>query len=141
MWANRLRVCFVVGAVLFSLASCIRSVADSKSECAGPGRYEVGKANRYLPCCAGLHEFQGALPSHMSLTGQAPFTRVCSTTMPLNVYVCVKGMCGDGICERGEALPCGCVEDCPSAAWGPRDQEPFANELLTDGSTADALPE
>jgi hypothetical protein len=30
----------------------------------------------------------------------------------------VRGECGDGLCEAGEAPACGCVEDCPEAAWG-----------------------
>jgi hypothetical protein len=42
--------------------------------------------------------------------------RTCDSP-PLRVYACVKGECGDGICETGEAPACGCVEDCPQAAW------------------------
>jgi hypothetical protein len=30
---------------------------------------------------------------------------------------CVSGSCGDGICEVGEDIACGCAQDCPKAAW------------------------
>ena len=41
---------------------------------------------------------------------------VCAD-FPLRVYACVRGKCGDGVCEEGESPACGCVVDCPDAAW------------------------
>jgi hypothetical protein len=37
----------------------------------------------------------------------------------LRVSACVKGTCGDGVCEVGENVKCGCDADCPDAKWGP----------------------
>jgi hypothetical protein len=48
---------------------------------------------------------------------------VCTQPL-LRVYACVRGTCGDGICETGEAPSCGCVADCPDAAWGTGDGGP-----------------
>ena len=85
-------------------------------QCAGPGRYEAGKGSQPLPCCAGLNE----VPA-LSAVEEGDTVRVkrCTDTLPLRVYACVKGTCGDGVCEAGESAPCGCPADCPSAAWGP----------------------
>jgi hypothetical protein len=44
---------------------------------------------------------------------------------PLRVYACVRGECGDGMCEPGEAPACGCVEDCPEAAWDSTAEPPM----------------
>ena len=52
----------------------------------------------------------------MSAEGQGG-VKVC-VSPPLRIYACVQGRCGDGTCEIGESDPCGCVADCPSAAWG-----------------------
>ncbi|HKU44400.1 MAG TPA: hypothetical protein VJR89_39845 [Polyangiales bacterium] len=82
------------------------------SECRGPGRYESGKEGSYRPCCAGLRE---VLYRHPGYTGDG-MVKSC-TQPPLRVYACVRGECGDGVCEPGEAPACGCVQDCPEAAW------------------------
>ena len=94
------------------LATC--SSPSSLDDCRGPGRYEAGKEGSYRPCCAGLTEVLYGKPA----TSNAGPT--CDHP-PLRVYACVRGTCGDGICEAGEAPACGCVADCPDAAWGPGD--------------------
>jgi hypothetical protein len=83
------------------------------AQCRGPGRYESGKEGSYQPCCAGLSEVSYGKPS---FTGAFATQPVCDAP-PLRVYACVRGTCGDGMCEEGEAPACGCVEDCPQAAW------------------------
>jgi hypothetical protein len=90
------------------------AAADSgnATECRGPGRYESGKEGTYRPCCAGLHEVLYGKPGY---TGDGT-VKICDYP-PLHVYACVSGKCGDGICEAGEAAACGCVQDCPQAAW------------------------
>jgi hypothetical protein len=87
---------------------------DGSGSCRGPGRYEVGKGDIYLPCCDGLSE---VLYEKAAWSGNEMDVKVCDSP-PLRVYACVQGTCGDGICEIGESEPCGCVADCPSAAWG-----------------------
>jgi hypothetical protein len=86
------------------------------TECRGPGHYQSGKEGSYRPCCAGLTEVFHLYPAHTS-PDNAP---IC-TEVPLRVYACVRGTCGDGVCEEGEDVRCGCVADCPSAVWGPQD--------------------
>ncbi len=80
--------------------------------CRGPGRYEAGKEGSYQPCCSGLREvfYLGSAYTEDS-------KRIC-VSLPLRIYACVAGRCGDGVCEAGEADACGCVADCPSALWG-----------------------
>lgn len=98
------------------------SAADSGSgstECRGPGRYESGKEGSYRPCCAGLQEVSYGKP------GYNADGKTCDHP-PLRVYACVRGECGDGICETGEAPACGCVQDCPQAAW---DQGVDSNQM------------
>jgi hypothetical protein len=85
--------------------------AAAPRECRGPGRYEAGKEGSYRPCCDGLVEVPYPSAAH-----GAGNVRICWMP-PLNVYACVKGRCGDGICEVGESAPCGCVADCPGARW------------------------
>jgi hypothetical protein len=79
--------------------------------CRGAGRYEAGKEGSYRPCCPGFNEVPYPSPAYSG--GE----KVCWMP-PLNVYACVRGTCGDGICEVGEAPACGCAADCPSARWG-----------------------
>jgi hypothetical protein len=102
-------------------------VAQDAAECRGPGRYEAGKEGSYRPCCAGLTEVPYLKPAYEG-PGLVP---VC-TSFPLRVYACVRGTCGDGICEEGEAPACGCVADCPSARFGTPDA------AATDVATPDA---
>jgi hypothetical protein len=84
------------------------------SDCHGTGNYEAGKGGEYRPCCAGLREvFQ-----KIKLTNEAG--NASCGDLPLRVYACVEGRCGDGRCEDAEAVPCGCALDCPSAAVLPR---------------------
>jgi hypothetical protein len=83
-----------------------------KDDCAGPGRYEAGKSQPAVACCQGLHRVE-------LLSGVYEGNdkhKVCAR-VPASVYACVSGACGDGTCEAGEAEPCGCPSDCPSAVW------------------------
>ena len=85
---------------------------DATYDCRGPGRYEAGKEGSYRPCCPGLREV-----FYTKAAQGQDGAKVCISP-PLRVYACVEGRCGDGVCEAGEAEACGCVADCPSAAWG-----------------------
>jgi hypothetical protein len=100
--------------VLMALAALLAACNSPSDDCRGPGRYQAGKEGSYRPCCAGLTEVLYQLPS------MSNGARVCGSP-PLRVYACVRGTCGDGICEAGEAPACGCVADCPDAAWGAGD--------------------
>jgi hypothetical protein len=91
------------------------ALTDSGLDCRGPGRYESGKEGSYRPCCSGLTEVFYKKP------GYSDGEKVCMD-IPLRVYACVSGHCGDGICEEGESEACGCVEDCPSAVWETQDK-------------------
>jgi hypothetical protein len=93
------------------------AAADSGDECRGPGRYEAGKEGSYRPCCRGLTEVFYQQAGYVNDVPQC-------WSPPLRIYACVRGTCGDGVCEPGEAAPCGCVDDCPSAVWGPQDAGP-----------------
>jgi hypothetical protein len=81
-------------------------------ECSGPGRYERGKGGGPPSCCAGLHEV-GILGAFEGENG----VHVCAQPPGSVVFTCVEGECGDGVCEAGEDVSCGCVLDCPGAAW------------------------
>lgn len=81
-------------------------------DCRGPGHYETGKEGGYLPCCDGLEEIFQLKAAYGEQNEP-----VC-VEAPLRVYACVQGSCGDGVCEVGEDVPCGCADDCPEAAWG-----------------------
>jgi hypothetical protein len=93
--------------------------------CRGPGHYEAGKEGSYLPCCDGLREVAQLSPTRDD--GNAP---ICNDGAPLRVYACVQGSCGDGVCEVGEDVACGCVDDCPNAFWEPPTPVPT---VPTDG--------
>src|SRR5262245_3623095 len=124
--------------VALGFVGCIPGLGAGH-DCRPQGRYEVGKEGGYLPCCEGLVELPGWTAGEIQRPGEGEFHRACVLDMvPMHVYVCVRGMCADGICEVGEAAPCGCEEDCPSAKWGPRiaesDTVPI-NELRDAGAT------
>lgn len=68
------------------------------------------------PCCPGLHDF--ILREAETFYGDGGPTRVCMD-WPHVTFACTIGTCGDGVCEPGENEGCGCVADCPDAAWGP----------------------
>lgn len=85
---------------------------SGSTECRGPGRYAAGKGASYVPCCDGFTEQFYRQPGY---TGDGT-VKVC-TQPPLRLYACVRGVCGDGVCEAEEAADCGCVADCPEAAW------------------------
>jgi hypothetical protein len=93
-----------------------RAAGAAPVECLGPGRYERGKGSVYQPCCDGLKEiptgktgYRGSSNDDLQPSCELP---------PLYVFACVRGSCGDGICEEeGEAPGCGCIEDCPQAAF------------------------
>lgn len=87
------------------------AASSSAAECRGQGHYQAGKEGSYLPCCEGLTEVFQLSP------GENDDGPIC-TDPPLRVYACVEGTCGDGVCEVGEDVRCGCVDDCPGAAWG-----------------------
>jgi hypothetical protein len=103
--------------------------ADLVSGCRGPGRYEAGKEGSYQPCCPGLREVFYLAPAYTEST-----TRICAS-IPLRVYACVVGRCGDGVCESGEADACGCVADCPSALWGDTPTGEVGEPDPVDGSS------
>jgi hypothetical protein len=110
------------------------AVGGGPNECRGPGRYESGKEGSYKPCCEGLQEVSYGKPSY---AGDGKL-KTCDHP-PLRVYACVRGQCGDGICEEGEAAACGCVEDCPQAAWDQADvasQPDAGSNASLDGSTS-----
>jgi hypothetical protein len=85
---------------------------ESSQDCRGPGRYEAGKEGSYRPCCEGLREVFYMMPAEGDNGA-----KIC-VSPPLRIYACVQGKCGDATCEVGESGACGCVADCPSAAWG-----------------------
>jgi hypothetical protein len=90
-----------------------RDAATDAGECRGAGRYESGKEGSYRPCCPGFTEVFYLQPAY-----QGPdLVPVCTQPL-LRIYACVRGSCGDGICEEGEAPACGCVADCPQARFG-----------------------
>ncbi len=111
--------CFLALVVALGFAGCIPG-AGASPDCRGQGKYEVGKEGGYLPCCKGLVELPGWSAVETQRPGETAFVRECVNDLPMHVYVCVRGMCADGICEAGETDRCGCAEDCPSAVWGPR---------------------
>ena len=86
---------------------------------------DIGRQGRQLPSV--LSRADGGLLS------EGRVRQRCSWVLgsPLRVYACVRGTCGDGVCEVGEAPHCGCVADCPNAAWGPQDAG-----MATDGARA-----
>jgi hypothetical protein len=80
-------------------------------ECWGPGIYGYGKGSPRLACCAPFHEFYIRSAGY-----DQSRLRVC--VLPIEGSVgCINGTCGDGICEVGEDVACGCSDDCPDAAW------------------------
>ncbi|HEX4335494.1 MAG TPA: hypothetical protein VH062_06240 [Polyangiaceae bacterium] len=85
------------------------------TSCRGAGNYEAGKEGSYLPCCEGLQEVEQL----QSATQGDNLEHICAPAIGVRKYACVAGRCGDGRCEPAESVPCGCVQDCPSAAWGP----------------------
>lgn len=93
-------------------AAAAPMVDAGQPACRGPGRYEAGKERSYRPCCSGLHE--------RSSGRYDADQRVC-VDLPLNIYGCVQGECGDGACEIGEADPCACPADCLSSSSGDAD--------------------
>lgn len=87
-----------------------QTTAPGSEDCHGPGSYGAGKEGDYRPCCEGLTEVEqlGAVEGE-----DGP---LC-LQLPGRLYACVEGSCGDGVCEVGEDVHCGCVDDCPGAAW------------------------
>lgn len=108
------------------------SASPTSAQCRGQGHYEAGKEGSYLPCCEGLTEVAQLSPA------EGDDGPVC-TDLPLRVYACVEGTCGDGICEVGEDVRCGCVDDCPGAAWGNwgSAETTAAENTTADNTTAD----
>jgi hypothetical protein len=87
-------------------------VAESAAaECRGAGFYGYLEGVLRVPCCAGFHEYFVPGP------GLAEMQKVCRPSPGSDARVCIKGECGDGVCEDGEDAACGCVADCPAAAW------------------------
>jgi hypothetical protein len=121
-----LRACLLfLGTVCACSSASTSGRTASSSECRGPGRYEAGKEGSYRPCCEGLHEFVFAKTA-------AFVDGVPACVQPLvRVYACVRGTCGDGVCEPEESAPCGCTADCqqkirfarPEALLAPRRRE------------------
>lgn len=88
------------------------AASSAPSACAGPGVHGYGKGNPRLECCAGTSAFYLKEKSY-----DEKEERVCVSGPDGGAFACIRGTCGDGICEPGEDQPCGCVSDCPSAAW------------------------
>ena len=89
------------------------SVAGSSAtDCRGPGIYGYGKGNLRKPCCAGYHQYFFSSPGYDGTNHKSCFDGPDGGT-----YACLAGECGDGLCEDAESKACGCVDDCPSAAW------------------------
>jgi hypothetical protein len=85
--------------------------ADSGTpHCRGRGRYE-SEEGTYLPCCEGLNEVSFRSPAR-----DADNKPICAD-LPVRNYACIRGTCGDGECEKAESDACGCLDDCPQAAW------------------------
>jgi hypothetical protein len=100
--------------------SCVQPIEQSlacqapveQGGCRAAGNYQAGKEGSYQPCCPGLSEvFQ---KSKLEING-AP---TCGD-LPLRVYACIEGSCGDGRCEAPENVPCGCKLDCPDVTPAP----------------------
>lgn len=87
------------------------SGAGSSSDCSPVnGRYQRGKGGGAPACCAGLRE--QSLPMRATAEDGSP---ICTQPPGHAEFTCVRGTCGDGVCEPGEDVPCGCAADCPSA--------------------------
>ena len=105
------------GAASLNAAPPLAAGSGGRDDCRGPGRYESGKEGSYRPCCEGLTEVPVGKMGYSGSSSDA-LQPVCGGHPPLRVYACVRGTCGDGICEEeGEAPACGCVQDCPQAAF------------------------
>lgn len=105
-----------------------QSNATGAEDCHGPGHYEAGKGGEYRPCCEGLTEV-------LQLGAAEGDDGPACVDLPLRIYACVEGTCGDGVCEVGENVRCGCANDCPDAAWG--DPAPTATgtaSVIDDGT-------
>ncbi len=101
--------------------------ADTPPECREQGAYEAGKEGSYLPCCDGLTEVfyqQGAYDADGQPVCVEPLARF---------YACVEGSCGDGNCEVGEDVTCGCAEDCPGAVWEGSGDASVPMPMINDG--------
>jgi hypothetical protein len=81
-------------------------------DCRGPGVYGYGKGNLRKPCCEGYHEYFMQSPGYDGMMHKA-----CFDGPDGGSYACIKGLCGDGVCEDAESASCGCTDDCPAAAW------------------------
>jgi hypothetical protein len=86
--------------------------AGATTECRGPGLYNYGKGSPRLPCCAGYQEFYLETPGYDDMMHKA-----CAPAPGGGTYACLEGVCGDGRCEDAESAACGCITDCPGAAW------------------------
>jgi hypothetical protein len=92
--------------------------------CLSRGHY-TEELNGPTPCCAGLRRVPVSSASPMSSD------QVC---MPGLGYACISGSCGDGACEPGEDVACGCSKDCPFVAeW--REASPPPSTCDADAST------
>lgn len=107
------RLTFAAFVLILCAVACGRGGNVPDAECRGAGRYEAGKGSPAVACCKGLKQVPVKSAAY---EGDVP-TPVCTDTLPMFVYACVEGSCGDGLCEAGESAPCSCPEDCPSAAF------------------------
>lgn len=105
-----MRKVVVLGSVVAMLAGC---GGDNSSACSGAGNYERGKGGGAANCCPGLNMVSQLAPVYAG-NNQEP---TCAQ-LPLAVFACIEGSCGDGRCEAPEAVHCGCLSDCTSAAFG-----------------------
>lgn len=105
------------------------SSGATSQACRGKGHYEAGKEGSYLPCCEGLTEVFHLSPA------EGDDGPVC-VDLPLRVYACVEGECGDGVCEVGEDVACGCADDCPGAVWTDTAEPVSTSSATSSDSTA-----
>jgi hypothetical protein len=92
-------------------------------DCRGPGFFGHSEGSSWMPCCAGLHLYAIPVPGM-----DEAMQKVCIPSPGGDARACVKGTCGDGVCEDGESAVCGCVVDCPVAAWEGTTTEAFPND-------------
>jgi hypothetical protein len=94
-------------AIALALGSCGDSAdEEATTPCRRAGNYQAGKEGSYQPCCGGLVEVPQR--SKAEVNGA-----LACVDLPLRVYACIEGSCGDGRCETAENVPCGCALDCP----------------------------
>jgi hypothetical protein len=99
-------------AVATSSAAATTSASPASSggvPCSSPGHYERGKGSSVPDCCMGLTQV------YFDSSAEVNGVRQCVQPAGHVNFACVVGICGDGVCEVGENVACGCAADCPNA--------------------------